>query len=106
VAREIDCLADDGRLVIIAVQGGVKAEINAGAVLRRRLSITGSTLRPRPVAFKAAIARALQSQVWPLIEQGAIRPVIHSVFPAAQAAQAHVLMESNQHIGKLVLRWD
>jgi NADPH2:quinone reductase len=106
VAREIDCLADDGRLVIIAVQGGVKAEFNAGAVLRRRLSITGSTLRPRPVAFKAAIARALQSRVWPLIEQGAIRPVVHSVYPAAQAAQAHVLMESNQHIGKLVLRWD
>ena len=105
VAREIDCLADEGRLVIIAVQGGVKAEFNAGAVLRRRLAITGSTLRPRPVAFKAAIAQSLKAKVWPLIESGAIKPVIHSVYPAAQAAQAHALMETNQHIGKLVLSW-
>ena len=105
VAREIDCLADEGRLVIIAVQGGVKAEFNAGAVLRRRLAITGSTLRPRPIAFKAAIAQSLKSHVWPLIESGAIKPVIHSVFPAADAAGAHTLMESNQHIGKLVLSW-
>ncbi|MFC7408209.1 NAD(P)H-quinone oxidoreductase [Hydrogenophaga atypica] len=105
VAREIDCLADEGRLVIIAVQGGVKAEFNAGAVLRRRLTITGSTLRPRPVAFKAAIAQSLKAKVWPLIESGAIKPVIHNVYPAAQAAQAHALMESNQHIGKLVLSW-
>ena len=105
VSREIDCLADEGRLVIIAVQGGVKAEFNAGAVLRRRLAITGSTLRPRPVAFKAAIAQSLKGKVWPLIESGAIKPVIHSVYPAAQAAQAHALMESNQHIGKLVLSW-
>lgn len=105
VAREIDCLADDGRLVIIAVQGGVKAEFNAGAVLRRRLTVTGSTLRPRPVAFKADIARSLKTHVWPQIECGAIKPVIHSVYPAAQAAQAHALMESNQHIGKLVLTW-
>lgn len=105
VAREIDCLADEGRLVIIAVQGGVKAEFNAGAVLRRRLAITGSTLRPRPIAFKAAIAQSLKARVWPLIESGAIQPVIHSVYPAAEAAQAHALMESNQHIGKLVLNW-
>jgi NADPH2:quinone reductase len=105
VAREIDCLADEGRLVIIAVQGGVKAEFNAGAVLRRRLSITGSTLRPRPVAFKTAIAQSLKAQVWPLIDSGDIKPVIHSVYPAAQAAQAHALMETNQHIGKLVLNW-
>lgn len=105
VAREIDCLADEGRLVIIAVQGGVKAEFNAGAVLRRRLTITGSTLRPRPIAFKAAIAQSLKAHVWPLMESGAIKPVIHSVYPAAQAAQAHALMESNQHIGKLVLGW-
>ncbi len=105
VAREIDCLAEDGRLVIIAVQGGAKAEINAGKVLRRRLTVTGSTLRPRPLAFKAAIARSLRHLVWPLIESGQIRPVIHQVFPAAQAAQAHVLMESNQHIGKLLLDW-
>lgn len=105
VARELDCLAEDGRLVIIAVQGGVKAEINAGAVLRRRLTVTGSTLRPRPVAFKAAIARNLRQHVWPLLESGRIRPVVFRVFPAAQAAQAHALMESNQHIGKLLLSW-
>lgn len=105
VGREIECLAEDGRLVIIAVQGGVKAEFNAGLVLRRRLTITGSTLRPRPVAFKAAIAASLRAQVWPLLAQGRIKPVIHQVFPAGQAAQAHTLMESNQHIGKLVLSW-
>jgi NADPH2:quinone reductase len=105
VARELTCLADDGRLVIIAVQGGIKSEIDAGQVLRRRLTITGSTLRPRPVAFKAAIAAALRQHVWPWIGAGRIKPVIHQVFPAAQAAQAHALMESNQHIGKLVLQW-
>jgi NADPH2:quinone reductase len=105
VARELDCLAEDGRLVIIAVQGGSRAEINAGKVLRRRLTITGSTLRPRPLAFKAAIARALRHAVWPLIELGQIRPVVHSVFPAAQAARAHALMESNQHVGKILLDW-
>lgn len=105
VSREIECLAEDGRLVIIAVQGGVKAEFNAGLVLRRRLTITGSTLRPRPVAFKAAIAASLRSRVWPLLAEGRIQPVIHQVFPAAQAAAAHTLMESNQHVGKLVLSW-
>jgi NADPH:quinone reductase len=105
VAREVECLAEDGRLVIIAVQGGVKAEFNAGLVLRRRLVITGSTLRPRPVAFKAAIAQALRERVWPLLEQGRVKPVIHSTFDAARAAEAHVLMESNQHIGKIVLTW-
>jgi NADPH2:quinone reductase len=109
VAREIDCLADDGRLVIIAVQGGVKSGFNAGQVLRRRLTITGSTLRPRPVAFKGAIAKALREKVWPLLEGGAVRPVIHSTFAAggtpSGAAQAHALMESNQHIGKIVLTW-
>jgi NADPH2:quinone reductase len=105
VSREIECLAEDGRLVIIAVQGGVKAEFNAGLVLRRRLTITGSTLRPRPVAFKAAIAASLRARVWPLLAEGRIQPVIHKVFPAAQAAAAHTLMESNQHVGKLVLSW-
>jgi NADPH2:quinone reductase len=108
VAREIECLAEDGRLVIIAVQGGIKSEINAGVVLRRRLTITGSTLRPRPVAFKAAIARALREKVWPLLERGAIKPVIHSQFEAGVqggAVKAHELMESNQHIGKIVLTW-
>ncbi len=105
VAREVECLAEDGRLVIIAVQGGVAADFNAGLVLRRRLQITGSTLRPRPVAFKAAIAQALQQRVWPLLAQGVIRPVIFKTFAAAEAAQAHALMESNQHIGKIVLTW-
>lgn len=105
VARELTCLADDGRLVIIAVQGGVKSEIDAGAVLRRRLTITGSTLRPRPVAFKAAIAAALRHKVWPLLEAGRVRPVIHRVFAAADAAQAHALMESSTHVGKIVLQW-
>ena len=105
VARELQCLADDGRLVIIAVMGGVKSEIDAGAVLRRRLVITGSTLRPRPVAFKSAIAASLRANVWPWLEAGRVRPVIHHVFPAAEAAAAHALMESNQHIGKLVLTW-
>ena len=113
VAREIECLAEDGRLVIIAVQGGIKAEINAGLVLRKRLTITGSTLRPRSLEFKTAIAQALRAKVWPLLESGAIKPVIHSTFAASdaeeitgsQAARAHALMESNQHIGKIVLTW-
>ena len=106
VAREVECLAEDGRLVIIAVQGGIKSEFNAGMVLRKRLVITGSTLRPRPVAFKAAIASALRANVWPLLESGAIKPVIHSTFAAADAARAHELMESNRHIGKIVLTWE
>ena len=105
VAREIECLAEDGRLVIIAVQGGIQSGFNAGLVLRRRLVITGSTLRPRPVAFKAAIAAALRANVWPLLEQGRVKPVIHSTFDASRAAEAHALMETNQHIGKIVLTW-
>lgn len=105
VAREVECLAEDGRLVIIAVQGGIESQFNAGLVLRRRLQITGSTLRPRPVAFKSAIAQALRQHVWPLIAAGKIRPVIHSTFAAADAAQAHALMESNAHVGKIVLTW-
>lgn len=105
VAREVECLAEDGRLVIIAVQGGVKAEFNAGLVLRKRLTITGSTLRPRSLEFKTAIAKALKDKVWPLIASGSIKPVIHSTFAAADASKAHALMESNQHIGKIVLTW-
>lgn len=105
VVREVECLAEDGRIVIIAVQGGLKSDFNAGLVLRRRLTITGSTLRPRPVAFKGAIARALREQVWPLLAAGKVRPVIHGTFEAARAAEAHALMESNQHIGKIVLTW-
>ncbi|SDM20074.1 putative NAD(P)H quinone oxidoreductase, PIG3 family [Oryzisolibacter propanilivorax] len=106
VAREIACLAEDGRIVIIAVQGGTRAAIDASAVLRKRLTVTGSTLRPRPVAFKAAIAQALHREVWPLLEDGRIRPVIHKTFAAAEAAQAHALMESGRHVGKIVLTWE
>lgn len=105
VARELQCAADDGRIVIIAVQGGVQSAFNAGELLRRRLTITGSTLRPRPIAFKAAIAAALRQHVWPLLDAGRIKPVIHRVFPAARAADAHALMESGQHVGKIVLDW-
>jgi len=108
VAREIECLAEDGRLVIIAVQGGIKSEINAGLVLRRRLTVTGSTLRARPVVFKAAIAKALRESVWPLFAAGKLKPIVHSVFLASNAdgaRQAHTLMESNQHIGKIVMSW-
>ncbi|WP_284618812.1 NAD(P)H-quinone oxidoreductase [Aquabacterium humicola] len=105
VGRELQCLADDGRLVIIAVQGGIKSEVNAGEILRRRLTISGSTLRPRPVAFKGAIAASLKQHAWPWIEAGKVKPVINRVFPAAQAAEAHALMESSQHVGKIVLDW-
>jgi NADPH2:quinone reductase len=104
VSREIDCLADDGRIALIALLGGAKAQVDLGQVLRRRLSISGSTLRPRPVAFKAAIARQLRERVWPLIEQGRIKPVIYKVFPLEQAAQAQALMESSTHVGKIVLQ--
>ena len=103
VPREIACLADDGRLALIALLGGAKAEIDLGQVLRRRLTITGSTLRPRPIAFKAAIAKQLVEHVWPLLESGAIKPVVHRTFPLAEASEAHRLMESSTHIGKLVL---
>lgn len=105
VARELRCLADDGRLSIIAVQGGTKAEFDAGALLRRRLTVTGSTLRPRTTEYKAGIAAALRAKVWPLLEAGRLKPTIYKTFPAAQAAQAHALMESSQHVGKLVLSW-
>lgn len=106
VAKEVQSLHEDGRLVIIAVQGGVKSEINAGLVLRRRLTVTGSTLRARPVAFKAAIAQACLKTVWPLLASGQIKPVVRNTFAAKDAARAHALMESNQHIGKIVLTWE
>lgn len=106
VPREMQCLADDGRLVIIALLGGARADVDLGAILRRRLVITGSTLRPRPVEFKGAIARRLRSVVWPLIEAGRVRPVLFRSFPLAEAAAAHELMESGQHIGKIVLEVD
>ena len=105
VAREVECLAVDGRIAIIAVQGGTQSALDVGAVLRKRLSIVGSTLRPRSVAYKAVLTCALRERVWPLIEAGRIRPVIHQVFPAAEAAAAHRLMESSTHVGKIVLQW-
>lgn len=105
VARELQCLADDGRLAIIAVQGGTDSRVDAGLVLRKRLTITGSTLRPRSVAYKTELARALRATVWPLLEAGVVKPVIHRVFPAAEAAAAHALMESGAHVGKIVLTW-
>jgi len=101
--REVDCLADDGRIAIIALLGGAKANVDLGQVLRRRLTITGSTLRPRPVAFKERIARELRERVWPLLEGGRIKPVIHQVFPLEEAAAAHALMESSAHVGKIML---
>ncbi len=102
--REIRCLADDGRLVFIALLGGNKATVSLGQILLRRLTVTGSTLRPRPVAFKAAIAQQLRERVWPLLESGKIKPVIYQVFNLEEAAKAHELMESSQHIGKIVLK--
>jgi NADPH2:quinone reductase len=103
VPKELKCLADDGRLVFIAMLGGSKTELDINEVMRRRLAVTGSTLRPRPIEFKGAIARRLKEVIWPLIEAGKIKPVIFKTFPLAQASEAHKLMESSQHIGKIVL---
>ena len=102
--REIDCLADDGRIGLIAVQGGTKAELDLGSLLRRRLTVTGSTLRPRSVVFKAAIANHLRTTVWPLIEAGKIKPVIYKTFPLEKANEAHALMEASTHVGKIMLQ--
>jgi len=102
--RNLACLATDGRLVQIAVQGGSKAELNLWTVMAKRLTVTGSTLRSRSVAEKVSIAGAVRQRVWPLLESGAVKPVIHAQFPLEAAAEAHRMMESGQHIGKLVLR--
>ena len=114
IGKELACMAEDGRVVVIAVQGGVHSEINAALVMRKRLTVTGSTLRPRSLAFKAAIAQECLKRVWPLLEAGTIKPVVHSVFLAVDeghvsgsgASRAHALMESNQHVGKIVMNWD
>ncbi|HKB83739.1 MAG TPA: NAD(P)H-quinone oxidoreductase [Burkholderiales bacterium] len=103
VPRELACLAPDGRLSLIAFLGGTRTSLDMTDILRRRLTITGSTLRPRPVEVKAAIARALREMVWPLIEAGKIRPVIYRTFGLEQAAAAHALMESGEHVGKIML---
>src|SRR4051812_38438042 len=102
-ARNLDVLAVEGRLIEIATLHGVKAELNIQTIMGRRLTITGSTLRPRPIADKAAIASELLLQVWPLLESGAVKPIVHATFPLREAAAAHRMMESSAHIGKLLL---
>jgi NADPH:quinone reductase len=103
VPRNLACLAEDGRHVTIAVQGGVQAEINMAAVMMRRLTLTGSTLRPRPVSFKSLVADELQRTVWPHVAAGRLRPVMDMTFPLAEAAAAHARMEGGDHVGKIVL---
>jgi NADPH2:quinone reductase len=105
VPREIDALAEGGRLVFIATLGGSKAGIDVGTIMRRRLTLTGSTLRARDVAFKAALAVQLHEKVWPLLTGSKVRPVIQQTLPAAEAARAHAVMEASTHIGKLMLQW-
>ncbi|HWZ35982.1 MAG TPA: NAD(P)H-quinone oxidoreductase [Mucilaginibacter sp.] len=104
--RNLKCLADDGRLVMINAMGGKDAQVDLSLVMRKRLSISGSMLRPRSAAFKAAIAASLEKNIWPLIASGQVKPVVNAIFPAHQAADAHTLMESSQHVGKIVLSFD
>ncbi|WP_395613019.1 NAD(P)H-quinone oxidoreductase [Allosphingosinicella sp.] len=103
VPRNLDCLAEDGRHVTIAVQGGVSAEINFAKVMMRRLTLTGSTLRPRSTGFKTLVADEIARSVWPFVEEGRLKPVIHATFPLAEAAAAHAMMEAGDHVGKIVL---
>ena len=102
--RNLECLAPEGRLVFIAVQGGPKvAQFNVLPIMLKRLTVTGSTLRPRSLEDKAAIAQSLRERVWPLLDSGTVAPVVHASFDLAQAARAHALMESSQHVGKILL---
>lgn len=103
INRNINCLADDGRIVIIALLGGAKATIDCNHVLRRRLTVTGSTLRPRPVSFKAEISQSLKQHVWPLLEAKKIRPIVHATFPLERASDAHAMMDAGEQIGKIIL---
>jgi NADPH2:quinone reductase len=103
VAKELKSLADEGRLVMIAFLRGMKTEVDLSVIMSKRLQITGSTLRPRPIEFKGQVAKSLRERVWPLIEAGRIKPVIFKTFPLAEASEAHKLMETSQHIGKIVL---
>ena len=103
VPRELKCLAEEGRLVFIAYLRGPRSELDIDAVMRKRLTVTGATLRPRSTEFKGTLARHLREKIWPLIEAGRIRPQVYKTFPLAEAAEAHRLMESSQHIGKIVL---
>jgi NADPH2:quinone reductase len=104
LAREISCLAEDGRLALIALLGGTKGALDLGQLLRRRLTVTASTLRPRSREFKAAIVANLIEHVWPLLESGKVKPVIYKTFALEQAVEAHILMESSQHVGKIMLK--
>ena len=104
VSRNLTCLASDGRHVTIAVQGGVKAELNMAEVMRRRLTLTGSTLRPRSLEFKTLVRDELLRNVWPDVEAGRLKPIIDAVFPLAQAADAHRRMDAGDHVGKVVLK--
>lgn len=106
VARNLKCLAEDGRHVTIAVQGGVRAELNMAEVMRRRLTLTGSTLRPRSNEFKSLLADEIHKTVWPLVAEGLLRPVMDMAFPLREAASAHTRMEAGAHIGKIVLTAD
>jgi putative PIG3 family NAD(P)H quinone oxidoreductase len=101
--RNLDCLAEDGRHVSIAVQGGVSAEVNIVKIMARRLTVTGSTLRPRSVAFKSLVADEIARSVWPFVQEGRLKPVVHATFPLAEAAAAHAMMEAGDHVGKIVL---
>ncbi len=103
LARNMEAVAVEGRLVVISLIGGARAEINLGTLMSKRLTVTGSTLRVRSVAQKAVVAEGLRRHVWPLLSAGRVRPVIHATFPLAQASEAHRLMETSQHIGKIVL---
>jgi NADPH2:quinone reductase len=103
VARNLEIAALEGRVVMISLLGGSRAEINMSVILAKRLTLTGSTLRSRTVAQKAAVAEAVRKNVWPLLAAGRVRPVIHATFPLAEAAEAHRLMETSNHIGKIVL---
>ena len=106
VDRNLEAAAEEGRVVQIAVMNGAEVEINVLRIMLKRLTLTGSTLRPRPVAFKAAIAEALRKNVWPLLEAGKAKPVIDSTFPLREAAKAHARLEASAHIGKIVLTVD
>jgi NADPH2:quinone reductase len=103
VARDLEIAALEGRVVVISLLGGTRAEINLGLILTKRLTLTGSTLRSRTVAQKAEVAEAVRKNVWPLLAAGRVRPVIHATFPLAEAGEAHRLMETSNHIGKIVL---
>jgi NADPH:quinone reductase-like Zn-dependent oxidoreductase len=104
VARNMKCLAEDGRHVTIAVQGGLQATINMAEVMRRRIHLTGSTLRPRSNEFKALLTQEITELAWPLVEAGSLRPVMDQAFPLADAAGAHARMEAGAHVGKIVLK--